>query len=128
MSRSRCAPVIVLSALCAVGLLAVGAAPAAKVTNVKSSVTITAGKGTEFKGRVTAANKKCRKGRKVKLFKEMGSEDELVGTAKTNASGVWLMPGSYLAAIYHAEVARMVIQTDSGRLNCLFAISMSARY
>jgi hypothetical protein len=128
MSRPRCVPLLALSALGAVGLLAAGSTTAAKVTNVKSSVKITSGKGTQFQGRVTAANKKCRRGRKVKLFKESGSEDELVGTAKTNASGIWTMPGSFLAAIYHAEVTRMLIQTDSGRLNCLFAISMSARY
>jgi hypothetical protein len=128
MSRSRIVSVLALSALGAAGLLAAGSAAGAKVTKVKSTVKITSGEPTEFKGKVTSGNKKCLKGRKVKLFMESGSEDDLVGTAKTTASGAWEIHGSYLAGMYFARVEGMVIHTDSGRLNCLGGISVTHRY
>jgi hypothetical protein len=128
MSRSRCAPLLVLSVLGAVGLLVAGPATAAKVVKVKSTVTISSGEGTEFKGKVSSGNKKCRSGRKVQLFKDLGSRDQLVGSAKTDASGMWEIHGSFLAAMYHAEVAGRIIHTGSGTLNCLPDVGLTARF
>jgi hypothetical protein len=103
-------------------------ATAAKVTRVKSNVTIISGEATEFTGKVASANKRCRVGREVKLFRETGGADKLVGTAKTNGSGMWEIHGSFLAAKYHAEVARMTFDTASDTVECRFDISVSARF
>jgi hypothetical protein len=98
---------LVLGVLGAALLPGAGPAIAGKVTKVKSTVTITSGEGAEFKGKVTAGNKKCRAGRKVKLFMEpySGTEDELVGSATTNGAGNWEMKGSFMAGMYHAQVS-----------------------
>jgi hypothetical protein len=119
-----------LGVLAALVLVAGGPASAAKVTNVKSTVTIKSGEGSEFTGKVTSTQKKCRLGRKVKLVMEpySGGKDEVVDTAKTNATGAWEMHGSYMAGIYHAEVTSTFVHTDSGTFHCLVAIGVSHRY
>ena len=68
-----------LSAIALALLVAGSAIGHAHVTKVKSTVTIKSGKGTEFTGNVKAAQKKCRAGRKVKLFMEpySGGKDEI---------------------------------------------------
>jgi hypothetical protein len=123
---SLAAPVV----LAAFALAAIGPASAAKVTSVKSTVTIKSGEGSEFTGKVSSAQKRCRSGRKVKLFMEpySGGKDELVGSAKTNSSGAWELKGSFMAGIYHAEVTSSVVHTGSGTLNCRLDISASAKY
>lgn len=117
-------------ALAAFALAAVGPASAAKVTSVKSTVTIKSGEASRFTGKVSAAQKACTRGRKVKLLLEpySGGEDELIGTARTNSSGIWELKGSFMAGIYHAEVAGSSVHTDSATLNCRFDISVSAKY
>jgi hypothetical protein len=82
--RHRWIPLAALATLAAFALMAVGPATAAKVTNVKSTVTIKSGEGAKFTGKVTSAQKKCRSGRKVKLFMEpySGGRDKLVGRPK----------------------------------------------
>ena len=121
---------ISLPALGVLAVVAVGPATAAKVTNVKSTVTIKSGEGTEFTGKVTSTQKACRRARKVKLVMEpySGGKDEVVDTAKTDATGAWEMQGSYMAGIYHAEVTSTFVHTDSGTLHCLIAIGVSHRY
>lgn len=131
MPRSR---LFLVSALSAIGLtllvLAGSAIGHAHVTKVKSTVTIQSGKGTEFTGKVKAAQKKCRSRRKVQLFMEpySGGADELVGTAKTNASGTWRMEGSFLAGIYHAKVTAATVHSGDDTFRCQFDLSVSARY
>ena len=123
---SLAAPVV----LAAFALAVVGSATATKVTNVKSTVTIKSGEGSKFTGKVSAAQKACTRGRKVKLLMEpySGGKDELVGTAKTNSSGTWELRGNFMAGVYHAEVTSSFVHTDSATLNCRFDISVSAKY
>jgi hypothetical protein len=123
---SLAAPVV----LAAFAPAAIGTASAAKVTNVKSTVTIKSGEGSKFTGKVSSAQKACTRGRKVKLFMEpySGGRDELVGTTKTKSSGIWELKGSFMAGIYHAEVTSSFVHTDSATLNCRFDISVSAKY
>ncbi|MFL5901404.1 MAG: hypothetical protein ACJ75S_09425 [Solirubrobacterales bacterium] len=131
MSRSRWFLVPVLSAIVPILLLAAGLATgAADVTKVRSTVTIKSGEGAEFTGKVSAAQKRCRSGRKVKLFMEpySGGADELVGTAKTNASGAWKMEGSFLAGIYHAQVTAATVHAGNDTLRCQVDVSVSARF
>jgi hypothetical protein len=131
MSRSRWFLVPVLSAaVLALLALAGSATGRAHATDVKSTVTIKSGKGTEFTGKVNAAQKKCRAGRKVKLFMEpySGGADELVGAAKTNSSGVWTMEGSFLAGVYHAEVTAATVHAGDDTFHCRVDVSMSARF
>jgi hypothetical protein len=128
--RPRWISLLLPGVLAAIVLVGVGSATAAKVTNVKSTVTIKSGEGTEFTGKVSTAQKKCRSGRKVKLIMEpySGGEDELVGTAKTDASGAWKMKGSFMAGIYHAEVTSSTVHTGSGAFHCLGDVGLSARF
>ena len=128
ISRSRSVPVLALCVLATAALLGVLPATAAKVTRVKSNVTIASGEATEFTGKVTSADKRCRVGRTVKLFREIGGPDKLVGTDRTSSSGRWEIHGSFLAAKYHAEVARMTFHTGSGTIECRFDLSVSARF
>jgi hypothetical protein len=110
-------------------VLLAGSATAAKVTNVKSKVTITSGEATEFTGKVTAGNKKCVRGRKVKLFMEpSGAKDELVGIAMTNSAGNWEMKGRFLAGIYHAQVTGSNVDSPSATYHCLPDVGLSLRF
>jgi len=120
------APVV----LAACALAATGPASAAKVTKVRSTVTIRSGEGSEFTGKVSSAQKRCRSGRKVKLFMEpySGGKDELVGSAKTDSNGIWELKGSFMAGIYHAEVTSSFVHAGSETLSCSFDISVSAKY
>jgi hypothetical protein len=128
--RLRWISLAALGVFAAAALMAVGPAAAAKVTNVRSTVTIKSGEGAKFTGKVSSAQKRCRSGRKVKLFMEpySGGKDKLVGSAKTNSSGVWDLKGSFMAGIYHAEVTSSYVDIGAVTLHCLFAVGMSARY
>ena len=113
-----------------VGSLIFGAVAVASVKQVKSTVTIASGEGSEFTGKVKAGQKACRAGRKVKLFMEpySGEDDELVGTATTSASGAWKIEGSFMAGIYHAEVVKRTVHDDGDTFRCQVDLSVSARY
>jgi hypothetical protein len=131
MSRHRWLLIPALSVVALALLTVAGSATgAADITKVKSTVTIKSGEGTEFTGKVNAAQKRCRSGRKVKLFMEpySGAEDELVGTAKTNASGVWKLEGSFLAGMYHAKVTGATVHVGSDTFHCQVDLSVSARF
>jgi hypothetical protein len=129
MSRSRLITVLALSALGAAAMVPAGHALAGNVTTVKSSVTITSGEGTEFKGTVTTGNKKCRGERKVKLFMESPSgEDEVVDIATTNSAGNWEMRGSFNAGTYHAQVSGRTIHSGTHTIKCLGDLSISSRF
>jgi len=131
MSRSRSFLAPVLSAIALSAMVLAGSAIGhAHVEKVKSTVTIKSGKGTEFTGKVTAAQKKCRAGRKVKLFMEpySGGADELVGSAKTNASGAWRIEGSFMAGIYHAQAIAATVHAGDDTFRCQVDLSVSARY
>lgn len=119
-----------LGVLAATAVVAAGPASAGKVVNVKSTVTIKSGEGSEFTGKVTTAQKKCRSGRTVKLFIEpySGEKDELVGTARTNAAGLWEIKGSFMAGIYHAQVTGSYAHTGSETFHCQIDLSVSARF
>jgi hypothetical protein len=119
-------------ALVALGtmLLVVGSAEAS-VPTVKTTVTITSGQGTEFKGKVSSPKKQCRANRAVKLYMKAGSAraaDPLVGTDKTDASGAWDIQGSFLAAIYYARVASVLIHANGAEFRCAYAWTMPMRY
>jgi len=51
-----------LGALATLAVVAVGPATAVKVVNVKSTVTIKAGEGSEFTGKVTSARRSAARG------------------------------------------------------------------
>jgi hypothetical protein len=116
----------VLAAIALIG----GSATAAEITKVKSTVIIKSGEGAEFTGKVRAAQKKCRAGRLVKLFRESdsGGPDQLVGVARTDATGAWDIGGSFMAGRYHAEVMRSFAHAGDDLFNCLPAVGLSARF
>lgn len=117
-------------AVTTIALFAGSAAGAVKT--VKSTLTIASGNGSEFKGKVSSSQKACRTNRKVTLFKEPyageGDEDEAVGTDKTNAAGVWAMRGSFIAGLYYARVASVLIHVNGQPIRCSFDVNMAARF
>ncbi len=125
----RSALVVCLTVLGAM-LLAASPAPAA-VKTVKTTVKITSGEGSEFRGRVSSSMKRCRAGRTVKLYSEPDSgrvTGTLVGTAKTNVSGVWELEGSFLAGIYYARVASLLFHLHGQAYRCSYAWTMPMHY
>lgn len=94
-------------------------------------MTITSGEGTEFKGKVSSPKKQCRAGRTVKLYMKAGSArtgDTVVGTDKTDASGAWTIEGSFVAAIYYARVASVLIHANGAEFRCAYAWSIPMHY
>jgi hypothetical protein len=135
MSRMRWTSVSALGVLSAVLLVSVAFA---SVSSVKSTVTITSGKGTEFTGKVNAAKKKCRAHRTVKLYTEASSAyvgsgsarmgDVLVDTAKTDASGAWSMDGSFIAGVYYAQVMALLVNVNGTMYRCAGDLSLRMHY
>jgi len=117
-------------------LLVLGAAMAAasaqaSVPTVKTTVKITSGEGTEFKGKVSSAKKQCRVNRTVKLYRETESAratGTLVGTGKTDASGAWEIEGSFLAAVYYARVTSVLVHANGSAFRCSYAWTMPAHF
>jgi len=124
---------VLVLALVALGTAspAVGSAEAS-VPTVKTTVTITSGEGTEFKGKVSSPKKQCRANRAVKLYMKAGSAaratDPVVGTDKTDASGAWDIEGSFIAAIYYARVASVLVHANGSEFRCAYAWTMPARF
>jgi hypothetical protein len=114
----------------ATSLLAGPAAGAVKTA--KSTVTIASGNGSEFKGKVSSPQKACRANRKVTLFKKPYSyeegDDEPVGTDKTDASGAWAMQGSFIAGLYYARVASVLVHVNGRPVRCAFDVNMATRF
>ena len=120
--------VLALVALGAASLFAVSALGAVKT--VKSTVTITSGEGSEFKGKVSSSKKQCRENRKVTLYMKPygGGADVAVASDKTDGSGAWSMEGSFLAGVYYARVASAVIHANGIPIRCAYDWTMPARY
>ncbi|HET7484840.1 MAG TPA: hypothetical protein VFJ64_05620 [Solirubrobacterales bacterium] len=123
---------VLVSALVALGAMSpvVGSA-VASVPTVKTTVKITSGEGTEFKGKVSSPKKQCRANRTVKLYMEAGSAraaGTVVGTAKTDASGAWEIEGSFIAAVYYARVASVLVHAGGSAFRCSYAWTMPAHF
>lgn len=122
--------VLVLAlALAGVASLPAGSA-VGSVPTVKSTVTITSGEGTEFKGKVSSPKKQCRDDRKVQLYMKPygGGADTVVGSDKTDASGAWSIEGSFVAGIYYARVASVLIHASGVPIRCAYDWTMPARF
>lgn len=108
-----------------------GWAAASSTTTVKSTVTISSGEGTEFKGKVSSPKKRCRAHRTVKLYMRAGSArsaDTLVGTDVTDASGAWSIEGSFVAGIYYARVVAALIHVNGIPVRCAYDWTIPMRY
>jgi hypothetical protein len=123
---------MLVMSLVALGIASLTAGTAAaSVKTVKSTVKITSGEGTEFKGKVSSPKKQCRANRTVKLYMEPGSArtvGTVVGTDKTDASGVWDIEGSFLAAVYYARVASVLVHANGTAFRCSYAWTMPAHF
>jgi hypothetical protein len=121
-----------MAAVVLAGVVALVVGPAAaSTTKVQSTVVITRGEGAEFTGKVKAAKKRCRAGRTVKLYRDAGSsrsDSDLVGTAKTNASGNWTMDGNFFAGVYYAQVLSLLVMIEGAPFRCLGDMSLRAHY
>lgn len=122
---------LLILALFSIGVMSLSAGPAlATVKTVKTTVTITSGEGTEFKGKVSSAKKQCRDDRKVTLYMKPydGAADTAVGSDRTDASGAWSMEGSFVAGIYYARVASVLVHANGSAFRCSYAWTMPARF
>jgi len=122
---------VLVLALVSVGVASLSVSwAAAAVTTVKSTVTITSGEGTEFKGKVNSPKKQCREDRKVTLYMKAGSggADSVVGTDRTDASGAWSIEGSFLAGVYYARVASALVNSGAAAFRCSYAWTMPAHF
>lgn len=110
-------------------LLPLGSAVGA-VTTAKSTVTITSGKGSEFRGKVTSTKKQCRANRKVTLFRksDAGGSYSAVATDKTDASGNWEVEGNFLAGMYYARVATALIHASGVPIRCGSAVNLAMHF
>jgi hypothetical protein len=126
--QRRWIAVVFMAALGAIVLLAIGTA-AASTHSYKSTVTITSGEGTEFTGKVTASNKKCRAGRTLKLYYDpVGGTTSVVGAARTDASGDWDMKGTFTAGDYQAKVTAKTVHSEPIVLHCGGDVTVQARF
>ncbi len=103
MRPKAAVPLVIAAVACVIA----GAALAAS-DSAKTKVKITDGGPTRFEGKVTSKEDKCEKGRKVTLHYDFGGPykgGDVVGTAKTNASGAWEIDGTFVAGLYYASVA-----------------------
>ncbi|HXR30198.1 MAG TPA: hypothetical protein VN752_03555 [Solirubrobacterales bacterium] len=108
-----------------------GGSAGAAVPTVKTTVTIASGEGTEFAGKVSSPKKQCRAGRTVKLYMEAESgraTGTVVGTAKTDAAGNWTIEGSFLAAVYYARVASVLVHIHGMTYRCAYDWTMPRHY
>ena len=96
--------------------------------SAKSKVKITEGGPDHFEGKVTSAEDKCERGRKVKLLYQFDGpyprRGDVVDTAKTNRRGVWEMDGMYTAGLYQAFVP----EDEKGDLICRRDRSVRQRF
>jgi hypothetical protein len=107
---------------------------------VKSTVKITSGEGAKFTGKVLASKAQCRAKRTVKLYFESGGSarangeagtsamGELVGTARTNAAGIWTMEGNFLAGVYYAAVVAKIVHIGGLPVHCGFDLSLHSHF
>lgn len=122
--------VLALFTLSALAPFAGSAAGAVKT--VKSTVTIASGNGGEFTGKVSSPTKQCRANRKVTLFKKPyageGEADAAVGADRTDASGSWTIDGSFIAGIYYARVASVLVHVNGRPIRCAFDTTVAMRF
>jgi hypothetical protein len=121
---------VLVLALVTVGAASLFAASAGAVKTVKSTVTITSGEGSEFRGKVSSPDRECRGDRKVTLFMKPygGGADVAVGSDRTSGSGAWSMEGSFLAGVYYARVASAVLHDSGITVRCDFDLTVAARF
>ena len=99
-----------------IGVAALAVLAPAPAQAAKSKVTITsyvpgdifAGDPSEFGGEVESSKAKCEKKRKVTLFREETGDDIEIGTAKTKASGAFVIEdfGGASDNAYYATIGR----------------------
>jgi hypothetical protein len=139
--RRRTAMVLLVSLGALSWALAAGGAEAGTGGGqVKSTVKITSGAGAKFTGKVLASKAACRAKRTVKLYFESGDSartggeagasgaSELVGTAKTNAAGVWTIKGNFMAGVYYAAVVAKIVHSEGLPVHCGFDLSLHAHF
>lgn len=102
---------LVTVAATALGLVALAAPQAqARATpdnySTSTSFGFYAGSPDAFLGQVASNNNRCRAGRMVKVFRERGRRDQLVGRDRASSTGQWEIELNVPAAEYYALVPR----------------------
>ena len=120
------------SAIAAAMLLALIAATALAITRIPTSTTITFinrelhGDPTDFfLGQISSPKHRCVAGRTVRLYREAGSDDPLLGSGRSGEDGFWKVleedpPGM---RFYYVKVARKRFEVDGDARVCKAARS-----
>ena len=110
---------VALAGVFALAALALSAATALALTDVKSTVVITAGGASRFEGRVSSPRNFCEPGRDVKLYREIEQGSfELVEEDATNGDGEWRIRGDFRAGNYRALVVEKKVTHDRQKYLC----------
>lgn len=117
MAIRRSTASILALGLVLVGLLAISHTQAqARAFPTSSSFGFFTGPDT-FVGDVVSNNARCRSGRLVKVFREAGRRDRLVGRVRANSTGYWQIRRSVPRARYYALIPRKSL-SSGGRNFC----------
>ena len=98
-------------------LFAFGQARAeARTFSTSSSFGFFSGSPDAFLGQVASNNNRCRAGRVVKVFRERGRRDTLIGRDRASSTGQWIVERNVPPARYYALIPRKPI--NGGRNVC----------
>ena len=94
------------------GAMLFGAGPGASVAEARSFATGGsfgfAANPDAFYGQVNSDANQCRRGRLVKVFRELGRRDRLIGRARASSSGQWMISRSSVASgRYYLKIPRV---------------------
>ena len=70
-----------------------------------------------FHGKVKSDSDQCIANRKVRMFEEKKGEDEVLGKARTDAEGKWLVPYEPGSGVFYAKVNQYAVESEG--LFCL---------
>ncbi len=94
-------------AVLACGLLVLSTGRAeARSFSTSSSFGFYSGSPDAFLGQVASNSNRCRAGRLVKVYRERGRRDRLIGTDRANATGQWAIDINVPVARYYALIPK----------------------
>ncbi len=129
ISRSTTLLAGILVLLMGIWALTFAAGPAsARSWSTATSFGFYSGSPDAFLGQVASNNDQCRSGRLVKLYRERGSRDRLIGRDRAGSTGQWeIERGTFVLARYYALIPRKKFGPQ-GRHTCRQYKSSTLRF
>ena len=104
--RRASLPILVLALSC-LALLVFGQSRAEARTYSTATSFGFNGYPDAFLGQIASNNDRCRSGRLVKVFRERGRRDRLIGRDRASGTGQWKVERDVPTARYYAKVPRL---------------------